>query len=203
MPDYIAGAVPVQEQYALALNRENDGAKAERVLLELIERRGPSSETYGILGRVYKDRWLKAVTAGKAILAQGLLDNAIDAYVRGFEADPRDFYPGVNAVTLMNLRQPLDPRSAELLPVVKYALDRKMRSGQRGYWEYATTLELAVLGSDLNGAASALANAVAAPHESWMPASTIENLRLIRNAREQRGTAEPWLEQIETAFKDS
>ena len=41
----------VQEQLALALNRTKRGEKAERVLLNLIARRGPSSETYGILGR--------------------------------------------------------------------------------------------------------------------------------------------------------
>jgi tetratricopeptide (TPR) repeat protein len=198
MPDYVASTVPVQEQYALALNRTGDDARAERILLALTERRGPSSETYGILGRIYKDRWKKAIDAGKLILAQGLLDKAIDAYMRGFDSDPRDYYPGVNALTLMEMRQPPDPRCGDLLPAVRYSLDRKIRSGQRGYWEYATALELAVLGGDQSGAATALSSALAAPHQSWMSQSTRDNLQLIRTAREHRGTIETWLQEIES-----
>jgi hypothetical protein len=48
----LAATVLVQEQLGLALNRAGRGAEAERVLLDLIGNRGPSSETYGILGRV-------------------------------------------------------------------------------------------------------------------------------------------------------
>ena len=59
--------------------------EAEKVLKDLIDRRGPSSETYGLLGRVYKDRWEDASKAGRELLARGLLDKAIDAYLMGFE----------------------------------------------------------------------------------------------------------------------
>src|SRR5687767_2484387 len=53
----LAATPLVQEQLGLALNRVGESDKAERVLNELIAARGPSSETCGILGRVYKDRW--------------------------------------------------------------------------------------------------------------------------------------------------
>ena len=112
----LAATVMVQEQLALALNRYGQGEEAEQVLLDLLAKRGPSSETYGILGRVYKDRWDAANQAGEKFLADGLLDKAIDAYLYGFEADWRDAYPGVNAVTLMELRDPPDPRRQELIP---------------------------------------------------------------------------------------
>jgi len=50
----LAATVLVQEQLGLAMNRAGRrGAEAERVLLDLLANRGPSSETYGILGRVY------------------------------------------------------------------------------------------------------------------------------------------------------
>ena len=65
MPGPLAETVMAQEQLALALNRLGQSDKAERVLTALIEKRGPSSETYGILGRVYKDRWDEAVKAGR------------------------------------------------------------------------------------------------------------------------------------------
>jgi predicted Zn-dependent protease len=80
----------VQEQLALALNREQRSEQAEKVLLDLLKRRGPSSETYSILGRVYEDRWEGARSSGRSALAQGLLRKAIDAYLKGFEADWRD-----------------------------------------------------------------------------------------------------------------
>jgi predicted Zn-dependent protease len=56
MSPALANTVMVQEQLALALNRDNRGEEAEKILLDLLKRHGPSSETYGILGRVYKDR---------------------------------------------------------------------------------------------------------------------------------------------------
>ena len=34
------------------------------MLTELLDKRGPSSETYGILGRIYKDRWESADKTG-------------------------------------------------------------------------------------------------------------------------------------------
>ena len=57
MPRPLAATVMVQEQLALALNRLGRSEEAEQTLKELLERRGPSSETLGLLGRVYKDRW--------------------------------------------------------------------------------------------------------------------------------------------------
>jgi hypothetical protein len=63
--------------------------KAESILDELIRKRGPSSETYGILGRVYKDRWEAAAKDGQAVVARTWLDKAIAAYTHGFEQNPR------------------------------------------------------------------------------------------------------------------
>lgn len=189
--------VLVQEQLALALNRANRGDEAEQVLLDLIEKRGPSSETYGILGRVYKDRWEEAKKSGQAVLADGLLVKAIETYLKGFEADWRDAYPGINAVTLMEIKNPPDPRQHDLLPVVTYAVKRRISGGKPDYWDYATLLELAVLAKDHETANLALGDALAQVRESWEPETTARNLRLIREAREQRGDDVLWELQIE------
>jgi tetratricopeptide (TPR) repeat protein len=196
----LAETALVQEQLAFALNRAGRGEEAERVLKELIDERRGGSETFGLLGRVYKDRWQAAVGEGKTILARGLLDKAIEAYLGGFEADWRDFYPGVNAVTLMTLRDPPDARRAALIPVVAYAVERRIAAGKPDYWDYATRLELAVLAGDQEKAAGALGDALAAVGEAWEPETTLRNLRLIREAREKRGTAEPWMKEIEDAL---
>jgi MAP3K TRAFs-binding domain len=193
----LAATAMVQEQLALALNRVGQGERAERVLTELIARRGPSSETYGILGRVYKDQWSAAKASGSAVLARGLLEKAIAAYLKGFEADWRDAYPGVNAVTLMEVREPPDPRREKLVPVVAYAVERRVERGDPDYWDYATRLELAVLGKDEETATEALAAALAAVREIWEPETTANNLRLIREARAERGDRVAWADDAE------
>jgi tetratricopeptide (TPR) repeat protein len=192
--------VMVQEQLALALNRLGRRDEAERTLLGVLKSRGPSSETYGLLGRVYKDRWDDAKREGNAFLARGLLDKAIDAYARGFEADIRDAYPGINAVTLMELRDPPDDRRLRLTPVVRYAVDRQMATGTPDYWAHATLLELAVLAKDEAAATQSAADALASVREVWQPGSTARNLRLIREAREKRGDVVAWATEIEQAL---
>jgi hypothetical protein len=138
MPQVVTATVLVQEQLGFALNRTGRGEEAEQVLLDLIARRGPASETCGILGRVYKDRWEATLKEGKDVLARGLLEKAIDAYCQGFEADWRDAYPGINAVTLMELREPPDPRRLEMLPVVSFSVKRRLAITTPDYWDYAT-----------------------------------------------------------------
>ncbi len=197
MPRPLAATVLVQEQFALALNRMGQGERAEKVLTDLIARRGPSSETYGILGRVYKDRWEAAVKGGNKLAARGFLDKAIDAYRKGFESDWRDAYPGINAVTLMEIKEPPDPKRLELIPVVSYAAERRIASGQPDYWDHAIRLELAVLAKDEQKATSAAGDALASIRESWEPETTVRNLRLIREARERRQEEVPWAREIE------
>lgn len=194
MAQPLARTVLVQEQLGFALNRAGRSPEAERVLREVIEQHGASSETCGLLGRVYKDRWeatlatdKSPLAAGASALARGLLDKAIATYLQGFEADWRDAYPGINAITLMELRDPPDPRQAELLPVVTYAVRRRVATGKPDYWDHATLLELAVLGRDQAAGEAALAHAVAAVREPWEPETTARNLRLIREARKRRG----------------
>jgi len=203
MPQPLARATLVREQYGLALNRDGQAEKAEHVLLTLINERGPSSESYGILGRVYKDRYEAAGQAGNQILARGLLDKAIEAYVKGFESDWRDAYPGINAVQLMELREPPDPRQAELLPVVTYSLNRRIESKPPDYWDYATLLELALLDNNEQNAMNALANALAADPKGWQAQSTLETVRRLRRIRAARGMHAAWMAQIEGDLEEA
>lgn len=197
----LAATPLVREQLALALNRRGDGEKAERILIDLLASRGSSSETCAILGRVYKDRWEEAALRGDDDGARQLLSKAIAAYLQGFETDWRDAFPGVNAVTLMELAEPPDPRRVRLLPVVAYAVDRRVESGRADYWDYAARIELAVLTFDEAKASEAYARALALVRESWEPESTARNLRLIREARARRGEYVTWAVAIEQALE--
>jgi tetratricopeptide (TPR) repeat protein len=193
----LAATVMVQEQLGLALNRAGQSERAEAVLTELLKRRGPSSETYGLLGRVYKDRWVAARNSGDELRARGLLDKAIEAYLRGFETDWRDAYPGVNALTLMEIRDPPDQRREQLRPVVEYAVERKIAVGEPDYWDFATRLELAVLGRDEARGRTALSDALAAAPAPWQAKTTVNNMRMIREGRARRQEAVPWALELE------
>jgi tetratricopeptide (TPR) repeat protein len=201
MPRPLAETVMVQEQLAFAWNRMKQRERAENLLLKLIEKRGPSSETYGLLGRIYKDQWEEAQKAGQTVRARGLLDKAIDAYLKGFETDWRDAYPGVNAVTLMELREPPDPQRVMILPVVRYAVERRIAKGKPDYWDYATLLELAMIEMSESLAWEALQKALAVVRESWEPKTTQRNLRLLRERREARGQVQPWMLEVENALE--
>jgi hypothetical protein len=144
-----------------------------------------------------------SVKAGEASRARGLLNQAITSYLRGFETDWRDAYPGINAVTLMELKDPPDPRRLALIPVVRYAVERRIASGKPDYWDRATLVELAVLGRDEPGAMAALDDALALVRESWEPETTARNLRLIREARERRSERVRWAVEIEEALAGS
>lgn len=197
MAEPLRSTVMVQEQLGFALNRLGRSDEAEKVLTELIDSRGPSSETLGILGRAYKDRWEAAVRAGQGYKARALLDKAIDAYRRGFETDWRDHYPGVNAVTLMEVRDPPDPERLRILPVVRYSAERHIAGGKGDYWDWATLLELAVLARDGAAAGEALGQAASLVREVWEVDTTVRNLRLVREARERRGEADGWAAEME------
>lgn len=201
MPAALRRQAMMQEQHGLALNRMGRRREAVTVLEALVATQGPSSETLGILGRVHKDLWAAAARAGDPA-APGHLRRAIDCYVRGFEADWRDAYPGINAVTLLDIEgspAALGQRDA-LLPVVRFAVGQRLRRATPDYWDHATLLELAVLATDEAEARRRLAEALAAVREAWEPETTANNLGLIRAAREARGAAPPWLEEVIAAL---
>jgi hypothetical protein len=100
----------------------------------------------------------------------------------------------------MEQMNPVDPRQSELLPVVLYAVRRRLASKTPDYWDHATVLELAVLRRDEAAAAEAASDALAAVREYWEPESTARNLSLIRSARERRGESAQWIEGIEAAL---
>ena len=200
MPLPLQRAKLMREQLGFALNRDGRFADAEKVLSEVIGEFGPSSETNGLLGRMYKDRWDLAKKEGLPE-ARALLKSAIDTYLAGFEADWRDAYPGINAVTLMEMMPKPDPRQAEILPVVRYAASRKAAKNA-DYWDHATLLELAVLARDVDDANERLGDALMVARASWELETTARNLRLIREMRESRGEDAAWIKPLEETLKE-
>jgi len=192
----------VQEQLGFAYNRNGNSEKAKQILESVIDENGPDPETNGILGRVYKDLYIEAKAKGSKLQAVGFLNRAIKSYRDGFDADWRDAYPGVNLVTLLELKgdqQTLD----EYLPIVQFANKQKMTKSTADYWDLATQGELNVLKRDYAEATENLSEAIALipPKETWMLETTLNNLEIIQNARKENKTADADLAELITSFK--
>jgi hypothetical protein len=200
MPEPLQRARIVREQYGFALNREGRAQEATAVLKAVIDEFGPSSETNGLLGRVYKDQWDAAKKSGAgALQVRGLLKLAAETYLAGFQADWRDAYPGVNAVTLMELMDTPPPIQAEILPVVRFSAAQKAKASG-DYWDFATLMELAVLARDENGAMEQAEIALTKAQFGWHLETTERQLRLIRETRAARGEQIPWIKDLEDAL---
>lgn len=189
-PDSIRRVVTVQEQLAMALNRRHasgDRQRALDILDKLTEEYAPSPETYGILGRIYKDMYTEYLEAGREAEAAAALEQAIDSYENGFRADPRDYYPGINAISLSLSQggEEAQRRVEELRPVVAFAVSRRGGLNSSDYWDVATVLELAVIGRDWKTAERAAARCSMLAKEGWTPETTVNNLLIIRRTLQE------------------
>jgi hypothetical protein len=201
MPLVLKRSVLVREQKAFALNRLAPKGHPEYrdealgLLNEVAAEAGPSSETFGLMGRVYKDLWQAALNKHLEDEAEGYLKQAIDAYVRGFTADSRDAYPGINALTLLDIEgsAPSLARKDELLPVVRFAVQQRICAGEPDYWDYATLLEIEVLAGNRSKAQEHLSAALSRVREKWEPGTTADNLSYIHQGRAARGAAADWV----------
>ena len=151
-----------------------------------------------MIGRIYKSRWQEASEAQDAVKARQFLVKAVDAYRRGFEADWREVYPGVNAVTLLDVKGDPDALTLKerMLPVVRFAAEQKLQGAHSNYWDHATMLELAVLAGNREGADDEMDDVLSTYSETWQPQTTAGNLRIIRNGRRQRGSNVDWIDRL-------
>jgi len=206
MPVPLQRTVLVREQLAFAMNRLTQREAAVAILQQVIDEGAATSETFGLLGRIHKDRWSETKD-DESTKRQGRshLDKAIAAYIRGFERDWRDAYPGINAVTLLDIKgdAPSLAKKDELLPVVRFAVTQRLKSSKPDYWDYATLLELAVLASNADAVDHALGDVLTAVREPWEPMTTANNLKLIRDARAARAEVAPWLDQVIAALESA
>ena len=199
-PDGLKSNVTVRQQRALALNRRNqpgDREEAQAILEKLVKEKGADPETLGILGRLHKDRYAELNKAGD-LMASAALDDAIEAYTKGFESDPRDYYPGVNAVNLLVQKGDAEAlkEADRLVPMVSFAVARRGGASSSDYWDLATVLELSSIGGDWTLATRVLPKVLAAGKVSWMIETTMKNLNLLKAARERDGQAPAQLDQM-------
>lgn len=215
LPAELQHTAVVIEQLALALNRlaeeaaeAGDLEKATQLRRQAIQYLGDlqiekwTSETYGIMGRIYKGR---ADTEQDGNAAAAALQRSIETYEAGFRSDTRDYYPGVNAVTLRLLRgKPEDKDTLKtLIPVVRYSVDRAPtpKDEMERYWQEATKLELACADKDWQAANDKLMQVLCINVESWMRETTIDNLKRQKEAFKADPQAVKTLDDIIMSMK--
>lgn len=184
VPGPVAASPEVRQLLALALNRRgapSDQERAISLMENLVAETGGDSETFGILGRIYKDRCEQAKLRNDPQGAAENLDRALHYYRSGFDKNPKDYYPGINVVTLL-LQRNDDAARAELaaiVPRVRAAVQDKREAGRLDFWELATDLQLAVVARDWTAAEEAARLAVPLAPSSWMLLTTLRDLRLV------------------------
>jgi hypothetical protein len=122
----------------------------------------------------------------------------LNAYLAGFEADPRDYYPGINALTLMFFSDEPDSRLFKFLPIVTYAVERALRTKANDYWTQATALELAALGLNEKDAKKYYVASITCMPVAWMKKTTAANLgKIYDKARKTKDEQSiQWLKDI-------
>jgi len=172
------------QQYALALNRVRQVEKAVNEIRMVIATYGESSESYGILGRIYKDRYTQTSQIG-------YLDKAIEAYERGFNLDIRDFYPGVNLATLLLQKGDVGSlaKMKSIITILQYTLSRDRITPD--IWHQCSFIEVLCLQQDWEAASSEIESLLARlPKPEPFVLDTLKNnLSLIKQAFNKRGVS--------------
>lgn len=186
----------VMQIVALAFNRRGSAEDQERAIAlmkSLIARTDGDSESFGILGRIYKDRFDRTGERED-------LKRAIESYRAGFEKQPTDYYPAINLIHLLAISGNEDEQRelAQLIPRVRKLVMGRIGDEPVDYWELATALQLATLAGDWNQAADLGRRMRAQAPASWMLSSTIRQLAALGD----RTMAGAEREQLERLIRD-
>jgi hypothetical protein len=184
-PPLVENNQVIREQYALALNRRKktgDRERAKNMLTTIIAARGDSPETCGLLARIYKDYYKEETDPVKA---RGYLAYCIDWYRRGFNADPRDFYPGINLLTMLVAKgwEETQDELRSVATVLSFALARQGAINSRDYWTLATVLEAAVHDNAWTTVERAMEKLVTVEPKLQQLKTTHDNLVIIAKAK--------------------
>jgi tetratricopeptide (TPR) repeat protein len=183
-PPQLAESQEMRQLLALALNRRGlpgDQDRAITMMEQQLAETGGDSESFGILGRIYKDRYDQAKEQGDPREASVNLEKAIEQYRAGFEKNPRDYYPGINVVNLLvqkgddAARQELDT----LVPRVSAAVQQKLEGDRIDFWDLATDLQLAAVARDWSRAEQRAKAMVSQSPAGWMVETTIRDMRAV------------------------
>lgn len=185
-----------RRQKGVTLGRLKRRDEAKDWLRNLIKDFPNDAHTWGLLGRIEKEAWTDAWRKEEntpeqarldAAAASGLLREAIEAYLTGFCLDPGDYYPGINALTLLRLLEhltgadELSEERAMLEGGVRWAIHSALKREARDYWARATLGEFEVLNGDQSRIENTWKEAVAVAEENWFALDSSQQQLLLLN----------------------
>jgi tetratricopeptide (TPR) repeat protein len=141
---YFPQSIRVKQLKGLALRRLKKYQDAIDVLSELKAAGHQDPETMGILGAAWDGLYQES---GKMLH----LRKSRELYRTAFQADPKDYYTGINAAAkslFLDEPQEAERLAAEVKPLVKYASDGN------DFWAGCTLGEVYLMQGDINSAVS-------------------------------------------------
>lgn len=161
----------------------------------MLQRDPKDSETWALLGRVEKDAWTASWRSEQSTPQQrvadaryedALLREAINCYQTAFRSDPKHYYSGINALTLMYLFEHLtgDVAYRDTMEImagaVRFAAECDEDPDNR-FWARASLGDLQVLIGTPESTAAAYKEALAINRDNWFALdSTREQLVLLQ-----------------------
>jgi hypothetical protein len=189
----------VRQQYAMALNRLGgpvNSILAEFALKEILRKGGRDSETFGILGRVYKDRWLerrRGTPSGQVFDSKDQFFIAsLNAYWDGLQCNPTEIYPAINILILLrivgykaeNVRG-LERYIEELLEKRSQDVEKRSQDGDP-YFDVVTKVELYSAVGEFAFAARFAHEAASRAQARWELETSLRTLDLLRAAEQSK-----------------
>ncbi|MEL7448638.1 MAG: tetratricopeptide repeat protein [Pseudomonadota bacterium] len=167
----------------LILGRTGRIHAAEPWLRNLLDKYPGDPETLAHLGRVRKQAWVdtwcdedKSPEERRDIASDndGIMLEALDAYRQGFASDPRHYYSGINALTMLRLYEhvSLDTDTyaelgSELEGGLRWSLASALENSPDDPWIKFTRGELFLLSNDASAAVRSYKTGVARTRRDW------------------------------------
>ena len=173
------------QKKGIVLGRLGKTALAEQWLKDLSNKHPRDAETWALLGRLEKERWIalwRKDGAGNEQMKEDAaceseqLQEAIRAYRQGFIEHPESYYAGINALTLSFLLRHLldenkeDEELTAMIGGVRWAVTSDLTretANKKNYWARVTMADLEVLVGDEKTVEKAYKYAVVAARDDW------------------------------------
>ena len=185
-----------RERKSVCLGRLGRFEEARELVRRLTTDHPRDAECWALAGRIEKERWvalwrqpeLSPVQMREAAAFENAaLGEAIEPYHQAFVADPSQHYAGVNALTLLLLRQHLggdsDPKLIENLSGgVRWASLTAQERDRRDYWARASYAEVCLLLAPVESVRREFSHMVAAANQDrFALESSRQTLGLLRD----------------------
>lgn len=207
-----------RQKIGLLMGRLNRHAKAKELLETLVNENPDEPESRGLLGRVEKDAWIykwrkegtpEDENQKEALSAVAWLYEAIEQYTTGFKKRPGAFYPGINALTLLYLKEHLTGNNEDLEEKkameggVHWAVQCALLKNPKDYWARVTLADLKILTCESNDVESAYRSAIAVANNNWFWLdSSRQQLLILKELGFRKTEVDVALKVFEVALRD-